>query len=140
MEQLRLRDHVVLVSQNEIRLRDLKAGQVIMQPAEVSDLRELVGTVWKMTSLPAMPAQMPSGAGIFTAHTSNGVVELRRTEDVNGNSGFKFPVGECDFVIDAIDLGLNKLKDLFALRPQPRSTGAFTPGAHYNDDVFDGRS
>lgn len=138
MEQLRLRDHLAFVSQNEVHLRDLKGGQVNLLPAEISEVRELIGILWKMTSLPAMPNSVQSPSGTFTAEISGKKVEIRRTDEAVGNSGFAFPISECDFVIDLIDLSLNKLKDLFALSPQPRASGAV--GISGDFDVIEGRS
>jgi len=137
MDQFRIRDHVIQVTQNQVTLRDLKGGQIVLQPAEIADVRELVGTLWKMTSLPAMPEATPSPSGNFDAILTGKEVHLRRSNDVAGNEGFRFPVNECDFVIDAIDIGLNKLKDLLSLNPQPRSTGVQSTPIGF--DMFEGR-
>lgn len=138
MDQLRVRDHIIHVTQNNVTLRDLKGGQLVLQPADITDVRELVGILWKLTSLPAMPNTVPSPSGIFTAVLSGQDVQLRRTEDVAGNEGFRFPISECDFVIDAIDMGLNKLKDLYSLNPQTRSTGVQPTPIGF--DMFEGRT
>ena len=137
MDQLRIRDHIIHVTQNEVKLRDLKGGQLVLQPADITEVRELVGTLWKMTSLPAMPETTLSPSGAFTAILTGKEVQLRRSEDVAGNEGFKFPINECDFVIDAIDMGLNKLKDLYSLNPQPRATGVQQNPVGF--DMFEGR-
>ena len=138
MEQLRIRDHIIHVTQNELRLRDLKNGELTIQPAEVNDVRELVGIVWKMTSLPAMPELTPSPSGVFEARIDSKNAEIRRVNEPQGNSSFSFAINECDFVIQLIDLGLDKLKDLFSLAPQPRSTGNLSPPTNF--DFFEGRS
>jgi hypothetical protein len=138
MDQLRVRDHIIHVTQNEVKLRDLKGGQLALQPADITEVRELVGALWKMTSLPALPDTIQSPSGVFTAFIKGKEVQLRRSEDVAGNEGFRFPLNECDFVIDAIDMGLNKLKDLFALNPQPRANGVQATPLGF--DMFEGRN
>jgi hypothetical protein len=138
MDQLRVRDHIIHVTQNEVKLRDLKGGQLTLQPADITEVRELVGTLWKMTSLPAMPETVPSPSGVFTAVITGKEVQLRRSEDVAGNEGFRFPINECDFVIDAIDMGLSKLKDLYSLNPQARATGVQSNPVGF--DMFEGRT
>jgi hypothetical protein len=137
MDQLRVRDHIIHVTQNEVKLRDLKGGQLTLQPADITEVRELVGTLWKMTSLPAMPETVPSPSGVFTAVITGKEVQLRRSEDVAGNEGFRFPINECDFVIDAIDMGLSKLKDLYSLNPQKRASAV--PSNPIGFDMFEGR-
>lgn len=140
METLQLRDHKIFVSQSELKLHDLKGGEVKMVPAEVEEARELVGVVWKMTSLPAMPNTMKSSHETFTVNITGKDVELKRSEDLSGNIGFRFPISECDWVIDAMDMGLKKLKDLFELSPQPRGVSGFVPDGDYTTDLFEGRS
>lgn len=138
METLRLRDHLVLVDGSTIILKDLKGGETRFTPGEITKARELVGTVWKMTSLPAMPSRISNGGDMFCT-VDNDTVEFKKVSVPNGNTGFRFPINECDFVIDALDMGLNKCKDITALDPQPRATGAYTYGGPNDGDIIDGK-
>lgn len=138
MEQFRNRDTIIEASQEWVALKDLKGGRVHFSPGEGAKLRELVGTIWGMTSLPAMPDFVEIPNCPHHAKISKGVCEVKRREDLDGNTGFRFPLSECDWIIDSIDMGLAKAKDLFALNPQPRGHGAVSPQGSFEGDIIEG--
>lgn len=100
-------------------------------------IRAFLGTIWKLTGLPTMPKHLTNPSGALEATTQDGVVELKKA---GTNKGLNFLVGECDWVIDAVDAGVAKYKDVYSLSPQPRGTGQYTyTGPNDSTDIFEGR-
>jgi len=139
MDTLKIRDHTVIVSQSDMILQDLSKGSLTAVPAEIEELREFIGTIWRMTSLPVVPSEIFSRTDLFRCSFSDDqVAEVKRTNELQGNSGFKFKTVECPWVIDLMDLGCAKMRDLFTLDPTPRQTNASTFEPR-NSDIFEGR-
>lgn len=135
--KLRFRDFFVRAENSNLILEDLQGGTFACSPGEAAVVRELVHTVWRMTSLPAMPSPVKHNG--FVADISKGQVEIRREFDSPGNVGFRYPLQDSDFVIQGIDMGVAKVNDLTSLDPRPKGAGVYTPSDDGNLDIIEGK-
>jgi len=126
METFKVDNFTLTVTQDHISIKGSGPGGIDITPGEHANFRELVSVVWRMSSLPAMPDQIPVRS--FTAKISaNGDIEIVRAEDDFNVKGLHLTLSECDSLVSAVDAGVNKSMDMKSLNPSPRGTGVYVP-------------
>ena len=136
MEILKLSDKItVCVSHTRIQLKDDVGGVIEFAPGEALLLRELVGTGWKMTALPALPPQISTGKEYIIAVRDNNIFEIIR-ESAPHEQGFSYHFNTSHSIIEAIDTAIAKLRDLVTLQSQRVPIAGEYMGGGPNDGDF----
>lgn len=139
MEILKLNDKLtVCVGHQKIQLKDDVGGSIEFAPGESSLLRELVGTGWKMTALPALPLKISSGGEFFINVRDNNIFEIQHEASPH-DQGFSYNFNRSHQVVEAIDTAINKLRDLVTLQSQRVPiAGEYMGGGPNDGDYHEG--
>jgi hypothetical protein len=131
--ELQFEGFSALVTTDKITLTDERGGQLSYTPGQVENLRDFVGALQKVGSLPAFPPEVP-GEGFVAKLKGDGTAEVfKDSDDRQYTIGFRFSMYNGWPVVEAIDATLAKARDIIASTPKQTGNGPAAPGSDGTD-------